>query len=242
MNGAPEDGVPQRLAVVLGASGGLGGAVAHGLSERGWAVVTHYRSTPPPAERTGVASVQADLTDWPATRALAREVIDRFGPPELLVNCAGRRDDGLLIAQSPERWTSVLLDNVTVAYHPLRAFLPAMARQRRGAVVQVASVAGVVASPGQSAYSAAKAAVVAMVRTAAAEYGSRGIRFNTVAPGLVDTAMTDDVPPAVRAAIEERQAIGGTVTIDDVVRVVAMLADTPGITGQLVRVDLGLQL
>ena len=228
----------ERVALVLGASGGIGSAVASGLAELGWSVVTHRRSAPAPD--CGVASFTADLTDWEQTRLMAREVVDRFGAPELVVNCAGRRDDGLLVAQSPERWTSVLLDNVTAAYHPMRALLPAMVRRRRGSVVQVASVAGVVASPGQSAYGAAKAAVIGMTRTLAVEYGSRGLRFNAIAPGFVDTAMTDDVSPAVRAAIEERQAIAGSVRPDDVVRVVAMLADTPGITGELVRIDLGL--
>jgi len=230
-----------RLAVVLGASGAIGAAVAAGLAEAGWTVVTHHRSTAPPPG-CGVAAVQADLTDWASTRALAGEVVDRFGPPDLLVNCAGRRDDGLLIAQSPERWTAVLHDNVAMAYHPLRAFLPAMVRRRAGALVQVSSVAGLVASPGQSAYAAAKAAVIALVRTLAVEYGSRGIRFNALAPGFVETPMTADVPTHVRAAIEDRQALPGSVPLTDLTRTVLLLADTPTITGQVLRVDLGLGL
>jgi 3-oxoacyl-[acyl-carrier protein] reductase len=231
---------PTRLAVVLGSSGGIGAAVTTGLARQGWSVVTHHRTNPPAGG--GVASVEADLTDGEATRALAREVVDRFGPPALVVNCAGRRDDGLLGAQSPERWMGVLVDNVAAAYHPVRAFVPAMARARHGSIVQVTSVAGLVASPGQSAYGAAKAAIMAMTRTLAAEYGSRGLRFNSVAPGLVETAMTDDVRPEVRAAIDERQAIAGAVAVDDVVRVITMLADTPSITGQVIRVDQGLLL
>jgi 3-oxoacyl-[acyl-carrier protein] reductase len=109
-------------------------------------------------------------------------------------------------------------------------------------VVQVSSVAGLVASPGQSAYSAAKAAVIAMVRTLAAEYGSRGIRVNALAPGFVDTAMTGDVPARVRAAIEARQALPGAVDPRDLLQAVVLLAETPGITGQVLRVDLGLGL
>ncbi|HEY8544634.1 MAG TPA: SDR family NAD(P)-dependent oxidoreductase, partial [Acidimicrobiales bacterium] len=228
------------VAVVFGASGAIGSATVAGLVDRGWTVVAHHRSGPAP---TGAATVvRADLTDWPATRAAAAEVLERHGPPDLVVNCAGRRDDGLLVAQAPERWTSVLHDNVTVAYHPLRALLPAMVRRRSGAVVQVSSVAGLVASPGQSAYAAAKAAVIAMLRTLAAEYGRRGLRFNTVAPGFVATAMTDDVPDRVRAAIEERQALPGTVPVADVVATIVHLAETPSLTGQILRPDLGLQL
>jgi 3-oxoacyl-[acyl-carrier protein] reductase len=233
-------GDDRGVAVVMGASGAIGAAVVTGLAERGWTVVAHHRSSPPPA---GAASaVQADLTDWAATQAMAADVVERCGPPGLLVNCAGRRDDGLLIAQSPERWTSVLNDNVTAAYHPLRAFLPAMVRARRGSVVQVSSVAGLVASPGQSAYGAAKAAVIAMVRTLAVEYGPRGLRFNTLAPGLVDTAMTDDVPTRVREAIESRQALPGTVAVADLVASIVLLAETPSLTGQTLRPDLGLNL
>jgi 3-oxoacyl-[acyl-carrier protein] reductase len=227
-----------RLAVVLGASGGIGTALTTALARQGWSVVTHHRSNPAPDD--GVAALAADLTDWEATRALATDVVDRFGPPELVVNCAGRRDDGLLGAQSPDRWMQVLVDNVAAAYHPVRAFVPSMARARRGSIVQVTSVAGLVASPGQSAYGAAKAAIMAMTRTLAAEYGSRGLRFNSVAPGFIETAMTNDVRPEVRAAIEERQAVAGTVSVADVVNVITMLADTPGITGQVLRVDQGL--
>ena len=229
------------MAIVFGASGAIGSAAVAGLAGRGWTVVAHHRSGPTRI-RNAPMVVQADLTDWPATQALAAEVVEHHGPPDLVVNCAGRRDDGLLVAQSPERWTSVLHDNVAVAYHPLRALLPAMVRRRRGAVVQVSSVAGLVASPGQSAYAAAKAAVIAMVRTLAAEYGSRGLRFNTVAPGFVATAMTADVPAGVRAAIEQRQALAGTVPVADVVASILHLADTPSLTGQTLRPDLGLQL
>jgi 3-oxoacyl-[acyl-carrier protein] reductase len=234
---------PRRLAVVLGASGGIGSVIAHGLADqqqRGWAVVVHHRSGHPPG--CGVGAVKADLTNWLETRAMSRQIVDEWGPPDLLVNCAGRRDDGLLVAQSPDRWTSVLHDNVTAAYHPLRAFLPAMVRRREGCVVQLASVAGVVASPGQSAYSAAKAAVIALVRTAAVEYGSRGIRLNVIAPGFLETTMTDDVPAAVRATIESRQALPGTVSPEDILRLVLALADTPSLTGQVLRPDLGLSL
>jgi 3-oxoacyl-[acyl-carrier protein] reductase len=227
-----------RLAVVLGASGAIGGAVAERLGADGWTVVAHgHRSRP----TTGAEVVLADLTDWPATRAMADDVLARFGPPELVVNCAGRRDDGLFAAQQPDRWMASLTANVAAAHHPVRAFLPAMLRRRRGSVVQVASVAGLVGSPGQTSYAAAKAAILALSRTLAVEYGGRGVRFNAVAPGFVESSMTAGVRPEVRTAIEARQAIGGTVPAADVARVVAMLADTPSITGEVVTVDLGLR-
>jgi 3-oxoacyl-[acyl-carrier protein] reductase len=130
--------------------------------------------------------------------------------------------------------------NLATAYHPVRAFLPGMVRARRGTVVQVVSVAGLVGSPGQTAYGAAKAAVVAMTRSLAVEYGGRGLRFNAVAPGFLDSAMTADVRPEVRAAIEDRQALPGTVAAADVAAVVALLVATPSVTGQVVTVDLGL--
>jgi 3-oxoacyl-[acyl-carrier protein] reductase len=229
--------VSPPLAVVLGASGTIGAAVADRLEADGWQVVAHgHRSTP----TVGAETVLADLTDWAATRAMAADVVARWGPPELLANCAGSRDDGLLVTQSPDRWMASLTANVAAAHHPVRAFLPAMLRARQGSVVQVASVAGLVASPGQTSYAAAKAAILAMSRTLAAEYGGRGIRFNAVAPGFLDSAMTADVRAEVRAAIEARQAIAGTVTAADVARVVAMLAATPSITGQVVTIDLGL--
>lgn len=242
MNAAgPPGSIPaageERIAVVLGASGAIGSAVAGRLAGTGWTVVAHgHRSCPAGDHRT----VRADLTDWPATRAMADEVIARVGTPAVLVNCAGRRDDGLFAAQSPERWLGTLNDNVTAAYHPVRAFLPAMVRERRGCVVQVASVAALVGSPGQTAYAAAKAAILAMSRSLAAEYGARGLRFNAVAPGFVESAMTADVKPEVRAALDARQALPGPVTAEDVAQVVALLVDAPSITGQVVTVDRGL--
>lgn len=230
-------------ALVLGASGAVGTAVAARLLADGWRVVAHGHTTPPAVgARAGVETVKADLTDWPATRSMVGDVVERFGVPDLVVNCAGRRDDGLMATQSPERWMAVLTNNVAAAHHPLRALLPSMVRARRGSVVQVASVAALVGSPGQTAYAAAKAAVVAMVRTLAVEYGARGLRFNAVAPGFLDSAMTEAVPAEVRAAIEARQALAGTVAAADVAAVVAMLAATDSITGQVITVDKGVSL
>ena len=130
--------------------------------------------------------------------------------------------------------------NIAAAYHPVRALLPAMVRARRGSVVQVVSVAGLVGSPGQTAYAAAKAAVVAMTRSLAVEYGPRGLRFNAVAPGFVDSAMTAvgaprgagrhrGPPGAARHGRGRRRRRGGR----------ALVAN-PSVTGQVWTVDLGL--
>jgi 3-oxoacyl-[acyl-carrier protein] reductase len=229
--------VTNRVAVVLGASGTIGAAVAERLARDGWTVVGHGHRRAPVV---GDDVVRADLTDWDATREMAEKVVATHGVPAALVNCAGSRDDGLFAAQSPERWMASVTGNLATAYHPVRAFLPGMVRARRGTVVQVVSVAGLVGSPGQTAYGAAKAAVVAMTRSLAVEYGGRGLRFNAVAPGFLDSAMTADVRPEVRAAIEDRQALPGTVAAADVAAVVALLVATPSVTGQLVTVDLGL--
>lgn len=226
-----------RVAVVLGASGTIGAAVAERLAGDGWTVVGHGHRRAPVV---GDDVVRADLTDWDATREMAERFVDTHGVPAALVNCAGSRDDGLFAAQSPERWMASVTGNLATAYHPVRAFLPGMVRARRGTVVQVVSVAGLVGSPGQTAYGAAKAAVVAMTRSLAVEYGGRGLRFNAVAPGFLDSAMTADVRPEVRAAIEDRQALPGTVAAADVAAVVALLVATPSVTGQVVTVDLGL--
>jgi 3-oxoacyl-[acyl-carrier protein] reductase len=225
------------VAVVLGASGTIGAAVAARLGADGWTVVAHgHRAAP----TVGAQVMRADLTDWDATRALADAVVADHGAPAAVVNCAGHRDDGLLAAQSPDRWMAAVTSGIATAYHPVRAFLPAMVRARRGSVVQVVSVAGLVGSPGQTAYGAAKAAVVAMTRSLAVEYGGRGLRFNAVAPGFLDSAMTADVRPEVRAAIAARQALPGTVHPADVAATVALLVAVPSVTGQVVTIDLGL--
>jgi 3-oxoacyl-[acyl-carrier protein] reductase len=232
-----------RLAVVLGASGGLGSAAASALVAAGWDVVRHHHRNRPAPSALVLGDLPADLRDLDSAKALAASVVGIAGrAPDAVVNCVGHRRDGLLISQSPDQWHEVVAANLDPAYNAVRAFLPLMMRRRGGSFVHVVSIAGPAASPGQTAYAAAKAAVIGMTRSLAAEYGRRQIVFNAIAPGFVDTGMTADVPTEVIEAIRSRQALPGPLEAAAVADAVVFLAGTRSMTGQVLTVDRGLTI
>lgn len=246
----PPRGDLPPVALIGGASGEIGRAVAAGAAARGWAVGlwgnrNRDRVTSLAAELTdrhGVATVAvtADLADRDATDAAAAEVVDRLGPPGLVLAAAGTRSDGLLWAQDPDRWTEIVQVNLIGTFHLLRAVAPAMVRQRAGRIVAVVSPAGLHGNRGQSAYAASKAGVVAMVRSLAAEVGRRSVTVNAVAPGFVASEITDDVPDDVVAGLLASTALQRPVTAEEVAAAVWAVADNAAVTGQVLSVDGGL--
>jgi 3-oxoacyl-[acyl-carrier protein] reductase len=233
-----------RLVLVLGASGGIGQAMVRAFTDKGDRVVRHYRSRPLPAGPVDhpTLDVCADLTDWVATERMAQSVVDDVGPPDVVVNCTGRRHEQLFITEAVDAWKAVFDSNVLPVYHPTRALLHPMVRRRRGAFINIVSVAGPMASPGQSAYASAKSAIIGLTRTLAREYGRRGVTFNAIAPSLIDTSMTAEVSDSIRQAILDRQAIPSTVTAGEVASTALFLASSQSITGQVVVVDCGLSI
>jgi 3-oxoacyl-[acyl-carrier protein] reductase len=189
-------------ALVTGASRGIGAATARVLAEDGWAVGVNYRR-----DRVGAESVVASIeeiggraialgadvgAEEQADEMLAR-VADRLGPVLVLVNNAGVTADGLLARLGDEAWNRVLEVNLTAAFRITRGVLGQMMRERFGRIVNVSSVVGLRANPGQANYAAAKAGLIALTRTVAAEVGRRGITVNAVAPGLIETELTREI-------------------------------------------------
>ncbi|HLA40349.1 MAG TPA: SDR family oxidoreductase, partial [Candidatus Glassbacteria bacterium] len=174
------------------------------------------------------------------------EVVDRvvadFGRLDVLVNNAGVARDGLLMRMKPEDWDLVLAINLKGAFNFIRAGCRQMMKQRSGSIVNISSVVGLMGNAGQANYSASKAGLLGLTKSAAKEFSSRGIRVNAVAPGFIETEMTAGLPAEVKAGWLEIIPLGRGGTIQDVAGVVAFLAgpDSAYLTGQVIQIDGGM--
>src|SRR3954454_10467375 len=202
-------------ALVTGASRGIGAAVARALAEDGWPVGVNYRSDAAGAERVAASiaaaggtavPVGADVSDSEAATGLFAEVEERLGPVLVLVNNAGVRADGLSPQLADDDWRRVLDTNLSAAFWTTRRALGPMLRARFGRIVNVASVVGPRANPGQSNYAAAKAGLIGFTKTVASEVARRGVTVNAVAPGFVETELTADLNGDFLQAIPARRA------------------------------------
>jgi 3-oxoacyl-[acyl-carrier protein] reductase len=195
---------PQSLgcALVTGGSRGIGGATAKALAGDGWSVAVNYSRDRDGAEAIAssieesggtAAAIGADVADAIAAEGMVSEIAERLGPVLVLVNNAGITADNLSMRLSDEDWDRVIDVNLTAAFRLTRAAIGPMMRQRYGRVINVSSVSGLRANPGQANYAASKAGLIAFTRTVAAEVARRGITVNAVAPGLIETELTRDL-------------------------------------------------
>lgn len=237
----------EGCALVTGASRGIGAAIAAKLAERGWPVGVNFRADADGAKRVvdaiEVAEGQAlalagDVADTEATDSLFSALEQRFGPVMVLVNNAGARADALAPQIGDKDWERVLDTNLSGAFRTTRRALGPMLRARYGRIVNIASVVGKRANPGQANYAASKAGVIGLTKTVAAEVARRGVTVNAVAPGLIETEMTEDLPAAMVEAVPARRAG----TAEEVAACVRFLASEEAayVTGATLTVDGGL--
>ena len=231
-----------RLALVTGASRGIGRAIAAELARAGASVVVGYRSGAEEAEalatEIGGRAVQADVAD----PEQAARLVEEAGDLDILVNNAGLTRDGLILRMSDEDWRTVLDTNLGGVFHTCRAAARGMMKKRRGAIVNLTSVVGLHGNPGQTNYAASKAGIVGFTKSLAKEMASRGVRANAVAPGYIQTALTEVLPDEVQQAILANTPLGRLGTPEDVAGAVRFLCSDEAsfVTGEVLLVDGGL--
>jgi 3-oxoacyl-[acyl-carrier protein] reductase len=241
------NGRPAGCALVTGASRGIGAAVARALAADGWPVGVNYRKDAEGAERVvkeiedaggKAVALRADVSDHDAAEQLFAALEERFGPVLVLVNNAGMRADALSPQLDDEDWERVLDTNLSAAFRTTRRALKGMLRARYGRVVNMSSVVGQRANPGQSNYAASKAGLIAFTRTVAAEVARKSVTVNAVAPGLVDTELTEGIGERLLDAVPARRAG----TPEEVAACVRFLASDEAsyVNGTTLTVDGGL--
>jgi 3-oxoacyl-[acyl-carrier protein] reductase len=242
-----------QVAVVTGGGRGIGHAIALRLAADGARVAVVSRSEAN-AQRTAdeinqaagqtpaARAYGADVSDPAAITALGQKVQADFDRIDILVNNAGVTRDGLSLRMSTDDWDTVLDTNLKGAFFFIQAFQRTMLRQRRGRIVNISSVSGLVGNAGQTNYAASKAGLIGLTKSLARELASRNITVNAVAPGFIVTDMTDSLPEETKKAVVERIPLGRFGRVEDIAAAVAFLAgpEAAYITGQVLTVDGGM--
>ena len=240
------------LAFVTGASRGIGRAIALELGRRGARVVgtaTSAAGAQSISEALAAAGFQGrgvvlDVADAAAVEACLKEVEAQEGTPSILVNNAGITRDGLLMRMSAEDWQVVIETDLSAVYRTCKSVMRGMMKARRGRIINIASVVGVMGNAGQSNYAAAKAGMIGFSKSLAREVGSRGITVNVVAPGFIVTDMTDALGEAAREVLLKQVPLGKLGSADDIAHAVAFLASPQAgyITGETLHVNGGMYM
>ena len=239
--------------IITGASRGIGREVALLLAEKGFHIVINYMRNRDEAEQAkieiekkGVQAlvVQADVSDFEQAESLVKQCKETFGNVYGLINNAGITQDGMMMRMSQKAFDDVIQLNLNGAFYCMRHASAVMLRQKRGRIVNMSSVAGVMGNAGQVNYSAAKAGLIGMTKAAAREVAARGITVNAIAPGLIETDMTRAMPDDARAKLLEKVPLGRMGEVREVAELVAFLCSDPAgyITGQTFCIDGGLAI
>lgn len=241
----------QQVAIITGSSRGIGKAIALQLARDGFKVVINYNrneelaadvlKTVESEGGTGLL-VKADVSDPAQANALIETTMAEFGQIDVLVNNAGINKDGLVLRMSDEDWDRVINTNLNSVFYCTRAALKHMTRKRYGRIINISSVVGLYGNAGQAHYAAAKAGMLGFTFSIAQEYGGRGITANLVAPGFIQTDLTDVLSPEQKAKITARIPVNRLGQPEDVAYAVSALASPRAgyINAQVIRVDGGL--
>ncbi|HEY5575162.1 MAG TPA: 3-oxoacyl-[acyl-carrier-protein] reductase [Clostridiaceae bacterium] len=242
-----------KTAVVTGASRGIGRAVAIKLASLGANIVLNYRSSIKSVEEVlaeikamgaNAVAVQGDISNFAEAEKVIKAAVENFGSLDILVNNAGITKDGLLARMKEEDFDSVIETNLKGAFNCIRHATPIMMKQRRGRIINMSSVVGVAGNAGQINYAASKAGVIGMTKSAAKELASRGITVNAIAPGFIQTDMTDALSDKVKEELLSGIPLKRLGQADEVAELAAYLASESAsyITGQVININGGMYM
>jgi 3-oxoacyl-[acyl-carrier protein] reductase len=240
-----------KTALVTGGAVGIGSAISLQLAADGAKVAIGYRSSSTAAEELAAqivaaggqaVAIKGDVSRAADAENFISQVLTSFGALDIVVNNAGVNKDTLLMRMSEADWDIVLDTNLKGTFLVTRAAVKPMMKARSGKIINISSVMGLIGNPGQANYSASKAGIIGFTRTIARELGGRNIQVNAVAPGFIETAMTDSLKPEIKESILKQIPVGRLGRPEDIAKVVAFLSSSAAdyITGQTITVDGGL--
>lgn len=242
-----------KVALVTGAGRGIGKAIALKLAERGATVVVNYSGSKEAATQVvdtilqngGQAmAYQCNVADFAAVEQMMADITSTYGRLDILVNNAGITKDNLVLKMTEEDFSAVLDVNLKGAFHTIKCITKQMMKQRYGRIINISSVVGVIGNAGQANYCASKAGMIGMTKSIARELGSRGITVNAVAPGFIETEMTDVLPEETKKVMLGQIPLKKLGQVEDIANAVAFLAsdDASYITGQVLNVNGGMAM
>ena len=242
-----------KIALVTGAGRGIGRAIAIALAKEGAEVVINYNGSEERAkevkqtieENGGKASIyKCNVSDFAACEAMIKDTVKEYGHLDILVNNAGITKDGLIMKMKEEDFDSVLNVNLKGTFNTIRHSARQMLKQRSGKIINISSVSGILGNVGQANYAASKAGVIGLTKTMARELGSRGITVNAIAPGFVDTEMTEVLSEEIRENACKQIILGRFGKPEDIANTAVFLASDKAdyITGQVISVDGGMNV
>ncbi|MBQ5540217.1 MAG: 3-oxoacyl-[Bacteroidales bacterium] len=242
-----------KTAVITGAARGIGKAIALKFASEGaniaftdLAINEDAENTKKEIEALGVKVIAyaSNAADFAQAEQVVNQIIADFGSLDVLVNNAGITKDGLMLRMSEAQWDAVINVNLKSAFNFIHAALPQMMKQRKGAIINMASVVGVHGNAGQANYASSKAGLIALAKSVAQEMGPKGIRANAIAPGFIETAMTAALPEKVREEWKKRIPLRRGGTPEDIAEVATFLASDMSsyVTGQVIQIDGGMNM
>ena len=240
-----------KVAIVTGASRGIGRAVAIHLAQSGADVVVNYSGSEGAAQETVEAvqalgrkaiKIKANVANADEVAAMVEEAHKEFGHIDILVNNAGITRDGLLMRMSESDFDDVMNINLKGYFNMIRFATPVFVKQKSGSIINITSIVGVTGNAGQANYAASKAGIIGLTKSVAKEIGSRGITVNAIAPGYIDTDMTQALPEKIRNEWEKQIPVRRFGTVEDIAEACVFLAEAKYVTGQVLNVNGGLYM
>lgn len=240
-----------KTALVTGGGRGIGRAISLGLAKEGAFVIVNYNGSGEKARETvrdiraaggGAEAYGCNVADFTACGGMMKELIEKYGHIDILVNNAGITRDGLMAKMSEEDFDDVIAINLKGCFNTMRHLYRQFLKQRSGKIINISSVTGIMGNPGQANYCASKAGIIGLTKSMARELGSRGITVNAVAPGLIETEMTEKLPDSVKEAMKGQIILQRPGKPEEVADTVVFLASERAgyITGQVISVDGGM--